>query len=403
MWKISPCVSIIFFLFQGFLFGSEFWEKKEESFTDKVVILQVGEKSLLTKQNFLFLEKTLRRCEEEKAKAVLFDIHTPGGLAWETSDLMMEVLAELKVSSLAFVNSKALSAGALIAMSTDDIYMRPVSTIGAAGVVSAGGKEMDEVMRAKLDSSFDAFARSVIAKKGHRVDIARAMMFKDEQFSFGDLSIRKGSLLTLTADEAIQKFEGKNLLAKGLANSIDEVLSQEGLGGIEKIKARPTPFGLLAQWVQYISPFLIMLGLAGIYFEIKTPGIGIGALIGLGAFLLFFFGNHIAGNLAGYELFFGFLLAVLLIFIDIFLLGIGFLSLIGGVLVFLFLLSSMLDSLSIRSLFSGDFSAFLDSLFFPLLSLLLGILGALLLVWLFFKKLRKLHWLREIAFDEKEV
>ena len=390
---------LLFLSFLGFAEKASFEKVSGQNFADSVVILSIGEKTLLTKQSFQYMEKILLQAERQEAKAVVFDIHTPGGLAWETSELM-EILAGLKIPSYAFVNTKALSAGALIAMSTDQIYMRPVSVIGAAGIVSGNGKELDPVLRAKLDSSFDAFARSVIRKKGHHVEVVRAMMFKDEEFSFSEIQVKKGSLLTLTSEEAILKWRGKNLLAKGIVSSLEEVLEKENLSTFPVIYAHPTGFLKLAQWVEYISPFLIMLGIAGVYFEIKTPGLGIGAVIGLGAFGIFFFGNHIAGNLAGYELFFAFSLCLVLLFLDIFFLGVGFLAFLSGLLLIFIIVSSMLTREVFEFLFSGNFAAFWESLTLPLLSLFLGLIGGFSLIFFSLKYIKYLPFFNQVVMSK---
>jgi len=138
-----------------------FGKSDEESFEGKVVIVQVGDKDLVNKHAFKFWRRVIERVNEEKAKAIIFDINTPGGLAFDTAELIMVQMQKLEVPSYAFVNQKALSAGALVASGTDCIYMHPVSAIGAAALVSGNGAEIDEVMRSKIESAFDAFVRTV--------------------------------------------------------------------------------------------------------------------------------------------------------------------------------------------------------------------------------------------------
>ena len=160
-----------------------FGKSEEESFAGKVVVIKVGENDLVNKHAFKFWRRVIERVNEEKAKAVLFDIDTPGGLAFDTAELIMVQMQKLEVPSYSFVNQKALSAGALVASGTDAIYMHPVSAIGAAALVSGNGAEIDEVMRAKIESAFDAFVRSVAKSKGHNADVLRAMMFRRKSLS----------------------------------------------------------------------------------------------------------------------------------------------------------------------------------------------------------------------------
>ena len=84
------------------------------------------------RQSGINTRRTLRLCDDEGAEAVIFDLDTPGGMAWETTTLMMQDLQKLRTRSLSYVNTRALSAGAMTAMSTDVIYMAPASSIGAA-------------------------------------------------------------------------------------------------------------------------------------------------------------------------------------------------------------------------------------------------------------------------------
>ena len=138
-----------------------FGKSDEESFEGKVVIIKVGDEDLANKHAFKFWRRVIERVNDEKARAVVFEIDTPGGLAFDTAELIMVQMQKLEVPSYSFVNQKALSAGALVASGTDHIYMHPVSAIGAAALVAGNGAQIDEVMRSKIESAFDAFIRTV--------------------------------------------------------------------------------------------------------------------------------------------------------------------------------------------------------------------------------------------------
>lgn len=369
-----------------------FGRSDEASYAGKVVVIEVGDRDLLTSENFRFFRRTLRRVDAEGAKAVIFDLHTPGGLATETTDLMMTELAELKVPSFAFVDNKAMSAGALIAVATDRIYMKPVSSIGAAGLVVSGPggeAEISPVMQAKLDSAFSAYVRSVVSRKGHNVDVVRAMMLKDEEFQFGDIKVPKGQLLTLTGEEAVRDFNGKPLLAAGLVDSLDQILEREGLAGTPVVVAEPTAFERFAFWVKVLSPLLIIVGIAATYLEMKTPGFGLGGTVAILCFALFFFGNSLAGNLAGYELMAMFVIGVVLIILEIFVLPGMIAGIIGALLVVSSLLAAMVDDFApedIRRAASWG-EGLADALSWPATSLTIGLVGALGLILLMMRYL----------------
>lgn len=385
---------MIFAVFLGFFTTTASAEKRvfgksdEESFAGKVVVIKVGNDDLVNKHAFKFWRRVIERVNEEKAKAIVFEIDTPGGLAMDTADLIMVQMQKLEVPSYAFVNQKALSAGALVASGTDAIYMHPVSAIGAAALVTGNGTEMDEVMRAKIESAFDAFVRTVSESKGRNADVLRAMMFRDDYFDFGKISVEDGKLLTLTASEAATEFEGKPLLAKGIVKSIDELLEKEGLSEYEVIRAEPSGMEKFAYWATAMSALLILVGIGGAYLEMKTPGFGLGGGISLLAFGLFFFGNYAAGNMAGYGLMVLFVIGAILLIVEFFVLpGMIFPGIVGGIMVLVSLFLAMVDEFAfddntVRGWDSANAWEFING---PSLALALGLLGAVLLILLMMK------------------
>lgn len=359
-----------------------FGRSEEESFAGKVVVIKVGEKDLVNKHAFKFWRRTLKRVNDEGARAVVFDLNTPGGLAMDTADLIMVQMQELEVPSYAFVNQKALSAGALVASGTDGIYMHPVSAIGAAALVTGGGGDMPDIMRKKIESAFDAFVRTVAQSKGRNPDVIRAMMFEDKYFDFGVIQVEQGELLSLTAQEAAYEFEGQPLLAKGLVKSIDELLALEGLEGVAVIEAKPTGMEKFAYLATSFSAVLILIGIGGAYLEMKTPGFGLGGGISLLAFGLFFFGNYAAGNMAGYGLMALFVLGIILVVVELLILpGILVPGIVGAVMILVSLFLAMVDELAfednqVRGWDSANAWEFINA---PALSLAIGLLGSVLL------------------------
>ncbi len=351
MHRVIGCVAFLF-LFLGITLSA----KSGLHYGEKVVVIEVGENSLVHSQGFQFMKRVLEKAEHEKARAVVFDLNTPGGLAWETSEMMMRTMQDRKLPMYAFVNPRAMSAGALLAMACDKIYMAPVSAIGAAGLVDGSGEEIEPMIRRKAESAFDAFTRSVVVKKGHNPAIVRAMMIpSQEEQKFGTVVVKPDSLLTLTGEEAAALDDrGKPLLAVGIANSINELLSKEAIEAPVLI-AEPTGFERIAQWLAWISPLLILIGMAGIFLEMKTPGFGIGGIVAIVAFALFFLGNNVVGNLAGYEMIALFVLGVILLVTEIAMGGstivLGVLG-VGCMLVSLFF--GMLDGLDVEGLLKDD-------------------------------------------------
>ena len=357
---------------------------KEETFEGKLVVLKVGREDLINKQSFRFWRRMLRRAEDEKARAVLFDLDTPGGYAYETKEIMSEI-TRLKIPCYAFVNENALSAGALMSVATDGIYMSPEGTIGAAGIVSGSGAEIGDMMRKKLHSAFEAQIRSVAEKKGYDPELIRAMMIpEDRDRVFGAVVVRAGELLTLTASEATSLRDGKTLLAKAVAGSIEEIAELEGMEGVSIVRAEATAFENFAWWVSKWSFLLILVGMAAAYAELKAPGFGVGGAISLLAFGMFFFGNYMAGNLANYELVALFFLGVILVAVELFLIpGTGVTGILGVLCMLGALLLGTVDKIDWKDWKLGEFSGnLLDLLRGPALTLGAGLMGGCTLVLL---------------------
>lgn len=280
---------------------AEVFQGSRKSYAGKVVVIPVGEDDLMARARFEFMSRTLERATAEGAEAVIFDLDTPGGLAWDTTNLMMKDLQKLKPRSFAYVNPRALSAGAMIAVATDAIYMAPASSAGAATPVMGNGMEMGDAERAKMNSAVMSMARTVAKEKGHDPRVIEAMIDRERGLTInGQVLAAKGELLTLDAEQAVMQVDGRPLFAKAIVKSLDEIKKAEGLKG-ESVVAEPTHFEQIAIWVTKYAAILILIGVAGGYLEMQTPGFGIPGFVSLAAFSLFFFGHYVAGSLVGQE------------------------------------------------------------------------------------------------------
>ncbi len=298
------------------------------NYTGKVVIIPVGEDDLIIPARFEFMKRTLRLCDEQRAEAVLFELDTPGGMAWKTISLMMKDLQQVKARTFAYVNTRAISAGALIAVATGTIYMAPASSIGAATVVRGDGEEMGKAERAKYSSAYLSMARTVAREKGHDIRVVESMIDADVGLTInGKIIVPKGEIATLDSEEATMLIDGKPLLAKAVVKSIDEIKTRESLKG-ESVTAVPTGFEQIAIWVTQWASILIIIGLAAGYLEMQTPGFGLAGGVSIAAFTLFFFGHYVAGSLVGQET-----MVVTLIFVlGIVLIGVELLAAPGTIL-----------------------------------------------------------------------
>ncbi len=319
--------------------------KNRIDYAGKVVVITVGQDTLVSgKASFDFMERTLRRAQLQKAEAVIFDLDTPGGIAWYTQDLILDVLQATTIPTYAFVNTRAESAGAIIAVGTDEIYMRPAATIGSALVVSGGGQDLPSAIEDKVTQMLIGSVRNVAELNGHNPDIAEAFVTQDKEVVIDGVVVHEaGNVLNLNTIRATEEIGGKPVLAAGIAMSVEDLADQEGLEG-EIVQAEALGLENFAQWVQRFAFAFIIVGIAGVYLELKSPGFGLPGAVGLISFAIFFFGNNLAGNLAGYELAVVLALGIVLIALEIFVFpGMIIPGLVGTLLVLGSLAFAMVD------------------------------------------------------------
>jgi len=248
---------------------------------------------------FFFLRRALKEAERHNASAVVIDMDTLGGEIGAAMD-EMDALMKTHLPTYTYVDSKALSAGALVSLATQKIYMAPAAVIGAAAPVTSMGDDLPKTMTDKVVSAMSASARAAAQKCGHNPDVADSFIRKDAPLKIGDTVVHPAdSLLTLSAAEAVKQYNGKPLLAEGIATSLEEMLHTAGLKG-EVRRVEPLGFERLAFWVTVLSPLLLIGGIVGAYIEFKTPGVMLPGIVAAICFALFFAGHYIAG-LAGWE------------------------------------------------------------------------------------------------------
>jgi membrane-bound serine protease (ClpP class) len=302
-----------------------------------------------------------------------------------TFDILL-ALEKFPGKTVTYVNREAISAGALISAGTDEIYFAPGSVIGAAAPVLATGGEIDETMKAKINSYLTARVRSISEGKGFRGEVLTAMIDADYEFKIGDKVISPaGKLLSLTAQEAMETFGDPPtpLLGAGIAKDLDELLVMlHGSGDHSVLRLEVTWSERLAQYLTSLTPLLLGLGMLGLFIEFKTPGFGIFGVTGLTLLGVVFFGHYVAG-LSGYEPALFFLLGALLVAIELFFFpGTMVLALSGVALMLGSLVWAMLD------LWPGEPVSFSgDVLVRPLTNVLIGVVLAVVAFFVLLKYL----------------
>src|SRR5580700_1784106 len=195
---------------------------------DIVVVPLSGE---VSPSLLMFLRRTVKAAESSGAGAIILEMNTYGGQL-DSAEEITSVLNHATIPTYTFINSNAGSAGALIALATQHIYMAPVSAIGAAAPVLPTGEDLPLTEREKTISYWSALIRGSAMKNGHNPDVGEAFMNKEKEVKIGDRVVHpKGTLLTLNAQEATEKINGKPLLADGTADSIVDLTNKAGLKG----------------------------------------------------------------------------------------------------------------------------------------------------------------------------
>jgi membrane-bound serine protease (ClpP class) len=238
--------------------------------------------------------------------------------------LIRDALLEARVPTVAFVNKRAISAGALIALASGRIAMADGGTIGAAtpvemGLPGSAPQPVAEKTVSYLRKEFSATAEA----RGRPALLAEAMVDADVAI---DGVIEKGKLLTMTTDEALAQ-----KLADFEANDLEAVLKALDLAGAEVRSSTPTWADNLVRFLTnpVLSSLLIIVGILGVITEIRTPGFGVPGAVGLLALGLFFWGHWLV-QLAGSEELLLVALGLVLLVAEIFVTpGFGILGIVG--------------------------------------------------------------------------
>ena len=235
-----------------------------------------------------YIERSVNEAAAVGASAIVLDIDTPGGRV-DAAERIADALSDSEVPVYSLVNRRAFSAGALIALSTSRIYMRPGSVIGAATPVDGSGKKAPE----KIVSAMRSEMRALAEARGLDPTVAAAMVDEDVEI---EGVVESGKLLTLTTEEAVAldyavEIEDLAALLAALGQSGAEVVTSEVNWAEQIVRFFSHPV---------VAPFLLSLGFLGLLAEIKTPSFGMAGAAGLLSLSLFF-GSHLIVGLAGLE------------------------------------------------------------------------------------------------------
>ncbi|MCK5419148.1 MAG: nodulation protein NfeD, partial [Desulfobacterales bacterium] len=242
-----------------------------------------------------FIKDGIETAEKNEAACLIIELDTPGGLAESMRRIIQDILGS-EVPVVVYVSpagARAASAGVMITMAADIAAMAPGTNIGAAHPVGAGGKEISGTMSEKVINDMVAHAKSVAEKRGRNEKwVEKAIR---ESVSVTETEALKDNIIDLIAkdtDDLIQQLNGRKIKEKGVLK----------LDKSEKVRVEPTLRTKILKTISdpNIAYILLMIGLAGLYFEFSNPGaIFPGVIGGIALVLAFFALQTLPVNYAG--------------------------------------------------------------------------------------------------------
>lgn len=345
----------------------------------KVFIMEI--KDEIDARSNRYVNLALEEAKEIGATQIIIEMNTYGGALYDADEIRTALL-QLEVPVYVFVNKNAASAGALISIACDSIYMAPGASIGAATVVNQTGEAAPD----KYQSYMRSIMRSTAEASGRDPKIAEAMV--DQNLVVDSIS-EAGAVITFSTKEAI-----KYGYCEGEFNSVEELLTEldladadihrYGLGAVEEI---------ISFFINpYISGILILIILGGIYFELQSPGIGFPIAASILALILYLVPYYLNGLAENWEIL-AFIIGIILIALEVFVIpgfgifGIGGLILTIGALIFMMLNNNFFDFEFVSE----------DNIMKAIMTTLAGLLGSIVIMIFGGIRLTQTNYFKKVA------
>ncbi|MBN8577504.1 MAG: ATP-dependent Clp protease proteolytic subunit [Cyclobacteriaceae bacterium] len=349
-----------------------------------VVVLEI--KSEIDPRMARYVKLGLAHASEKKADIIIIDMDTFGGALNDTKEIVDELMA-LKIPVWVFINSDAASAGALISIACDSIYMAPGATIGAATVVDGSGGAAPD----KYQSYMRSIMRSTAEENGRNPRIAEAMV--DENIVIDSIT-QAGKVITFTTTEALA-----NGYCEAKVESIKEILERNHVSDytIETFKLSAAEKIIAIFLNPFISGILILVIIGGIYFELQTPGVGFPLLAAVVALVLYLVPYYLNGLAAYWEIIALFLGIILIIAEIFFIPGFGVAGVSGIALTVVSLVLIMLNN----DFFNFEFVP-LGDIITATVAMLGGLTGGVLLLFFGGARLTQTKAFQRIALNDTQ-
>ncbi|MBP1675901.1 MAG: serine protease [Bacteroidetes bacterium] len=319
-------------------------------FATQKTIYKIDLKKEIGSTTWLYIQKGFDDATNQNADFILIHMNTYGGEVLYADSIRTKIL-NTRIPVYVFVDNNAASAGALIAISCDKIFMRPGSSIGAATVVNNTGEQMPDkyqsYMRATMRATAEAHGKDTVVNgkdttyRWKRDPMIAEAMVDDRTVIPG--IIDSGKTLTFTAQEAI-----KYHYCEGMAENVDElIVKQLKINDYKLVTFEPSSWDNIKGFLMssVIQGLLIMLIIGGIYFELQTPGIGFPLGLAIVAAILYFAPLYMDGLAANWEILI-FIIGLILLAVEIFVIpGFGVAGISGIILIVAGLTLSLLGNI----------------------------------------------------------
>lgn len=326
----------------------------------------------------------IENADKHNADLILIHMNTYGGML-DAADSIRTKILDSEIPIYVFIDKNAASAGALISIACDSIYMAPGASIGAATVVDQEGKVLPD----KYQSYMRSMMRSTAEAKGRDPEIAQAMV--DPKIFIDGIS-DTGQVLTFTVSEAIE-----NNFCRAEVDDVEELLQHAGHKDYVFIEHKISATDKMIGWLinPMVSGILIMVIIGGIYFELQSPGIGFPLAASVLAALLYFAPLYLEGLANNWEILL-FVVGLILLTVEIFAFpGFGAIGLLGIVFMITGLTLSMVGNIG-PGFFDIDTTGIVGAFLVVIIAVFLSITGSLILS----KQIFTTHAFGHLALDK---
>ncbi len=335
------------------------------AFTQRQQVMVMEIKATIDPPMKRYVEVALGHAEDTKADIVIIEMDTYGGVLTDAKEIV-DLIMKFEKPIWVFINADAASAGALISIACDSIYMAPGATIGAATVVDGTGQKAPD----KYQSYMRSIMRSTATENNRDPRIAEGMV--DENLEIDSIS-PAGQVITFSTDEAIRYG-----YCEAKVKSIEEILERNGVTNYELKRFELSGIERIISFFlnPFVSGILILVIVGGLWFELQTPGVGFPGIAALTALILYLVPYYLSGLAANWEII-AFFIGLILIALEIFVIpGFGIAGVAGITLTVTSLILIMINN----DVFNFEFVPGED-IFAAVLAALLGFLGGILLLF----------------------